>query len=71
MEGVGVARGWFIGRLTRWPKRHWPICAHDRYREQLLVQALLKLKQLKRLDASVLRLFSADDRAGAPDLVSE
>ena len=28
---VGVARGWFIGRSTRWPKRHWPICAHDRY----------------------------------------
>ena len=30
---VGVARGWFIGRSTRWPKRDWPICAHDRPKE--------------------------------------
>ena len=28
----GVARGWFIGRSTSWPKRDWPICAHDRHK---------------------------------------
>ena len=29
LEGVGG------GVLTRWPKRHWPICAHDRLNAEL------------------------------------